>query len=78
MVHLIRAVSHDDDVITLMSYEDHIYTQSVILSYDDYMISYSVHLMVLVSCEDHMIIVLLYKGYKVEVSYGPLNTRGVT
>ena len=78
MVHLIRAVSHDDDVITLMSYEDHIYTRSVKLSYDDYMMSYSIHLMVLVSCEDHMIIVLLYKGYKVEVSNGPIYTRGVT
>ena len=78
MVHYIHAVSHDDDVITLMSYEDHLYTQSVILSYVDYMISYSVHLMVLVSCQDHMIIVLLYNGYKVEVSYGPIYTRGVT
>ena len=78
MVHLIHAVSHDDDVITLLSYEDHIYTRSVKLSYDDYMISYSVHLMVLVSCEDHMIIVLIYKDYKVEVSYGTPYTRGVT
>ena len=78
MVRVIHAVSHDDDVITLLSYEDYIYTRSVNLSYDDYMISYSVHFMVLVSCEDNMIIVLLYKGYKVEVSYGPLNTRGVT
>ena len=78
MVHYIHAVSHDDDVITLMSYEDHLYTQSVILSYVDYMISYSVHFMVLVSCQDHMIIVLLYNGYKVEVSYGPIYTRGVT
>ena len=78
MVQFIHAVSHDDDVITLMSYEDHIYTRSVKLSYDDYMISYSVHFMALVSCEDHMIIVLLYKDYKVEVSYGPRNTRGVT
>ena len=34
--------------------------------------------MVLTSCEDHMIIVLLYKDYKVEVSYGPLYTRNAT
>ena len=71
-------MSYDDDVITLLSYEDYIYTRSVDLSYDDYMISYSVHFMVLVSCEDYMIIVLLYKGYKVEVSYGPPYTRGFT
>ena len=48
-----------------------------VLSYDDYMIRYMVRCMVVMSCVDHMIKVLLYNDYIMNVTYGPLYTRSV-
>lgn len=74
----IHAVPHDDDVIPSMLYEDYMLRVSYRRMTTIYMIRCSVRGMVLVSCEDHMIMVLLCKDYEVEVSHGPLNCCYIT